>query len=175
MKGSKLVVILGVVLFGITMLAGEKEKKGYAPANVNRVSPDEALNGIPLVMTPNQLPHQFSTMVRDDAGKTRGIAILRQNGNDIEYTFAYWDITSPVVQAHFHYGPHNQVSVRAYSICGVKGESPDCPTGTRNSISGVWKNADIAGIKAGDIVIAFHTQKYAPPIGEFAVFVPKEK
>ncbi len=178
MKGSKIALLVAIVLLGIAAIAGQKEKKeikGYAPKNVNQISADQALNGIPMVMTPNQLPHQFSTMVRDDVGKTRGIAILRQNGNDLEYTFAYWDITSPVTQAHFHYGPHNQISARAFSICGVKGESPDCPSGTRASISGVWKNADLAAVKSGDIVIAFHTQKYPPPIGEFAVYVPAGK
>lgn len=152
-----------------------KHEKRYVPKDINHVTADQALSGVPMLMTPNQLPHQFSTMIRDDAGKTRGVAILRQNGKDIDYTFAYWDITSPVTQAHFHYGPHNQVSVRAFSICGVKGESPDCPPGTRASISGVWKNADVDAVKAGDIVIAFHTQKYAPPAGEFAVYVPAKE
>ena len=179
MKATKIASFVVVILLAIIAIGSQKkepkEVKGYTPKNVNQVSADQALNGIPMVMTPNQLPHQFSTMVRDDVGKTRGVAILRQKGNDIEYTFAYWDITSPVTQAHFHYGPHNQVAVRAFSICGVKGDSPDCPPGTKNSISGVWKNADIAAVKSGDIVIAFHTQKYAPPIGEFAVYVPANK
>lgn len=149
-----------------------KQEKKHVPKDVNHVTADQALEGVPMLMTPNQLPHQFSTMIRDDASRTSGVAILKQNGSDIDYTFAYWDVTSPVTQAHFHYGPHNQVAARAFSICGVKGESPDCPSGTRASISGVWKNADINAVKSGDIVIAFHTQKYAPPAGEFAVYVP---
>jgi hypothetical protein len=56
----------------------------------------------------------------------------------------------------------------------VKGESPDCPEGTTNSIHGVWKDADIAALKGGDIIIAFHTQKYAPPTGELAVYIPAQ-
>ena len=150
------------IALGAIAIESEKEakqgKRGYVPKDINHVTADQALTGVPMLMTPNQLPHQFSSMVREDAGKVRGVAILKQNGNDIEYTFAYWDITSPLTQAHFHYGPHNQVAVRAFSICGVKGESPECPPGTRASISGVWKNADISAVKSGDIVIAFHTQ-----------------
>jgi hypothetical protein len=42
-------------------------------------------------------------------------------------------------------------------------------------MSGVWKNANIAAIKSGDIVIAFHTEKYPAPLGEFAVYVPRTR
>ena len=152
--------------------SADSDAAANLPSKLNTVTADQALQGIPMQMTPYQLPHQFNTMQRDDVGKSRGVAILKQNGKDIEYTFAYWGLTSPLTQAHFHYGPHNQVAVRAQSICGVKGESPDCPAGTTNSIQGVWKNADIAAVSDGGIVIAFHTQKYAPPIGEIAVYIP---
>jgi hypothetical protein len=165
-------------LLGAAAIAAQKkpvESKRDTPLKVNSVSAELALTGIPLQMTPGQLPHQFSSQLRNDVDRSRGIAILRQKGNDIEYTFAWWGLTSPVTQAHFHYGPKNQVAVRAFSICGVKGESPECPGGASNSLSGIWKGADIAAVKSGDIVIAFHTQKYPPPIGEFAVYVPAEK
>ena len=163
------IVVLG--LAGAGVLA--QTSKRNPPPKPNVVSADLALTGIPMDMTPDQLPDQFRTQLRGDVGRSKGMAILRQNGNDIEYTFAWWGLTSPVTQAHFHYGPRDHVGARAFSICGVGGESPACPPGTRNSISGVWKNADIAAVKDGDIVIAFHTQKYPAPIGEFAVYVPR--
>lgn len=153
--------------------AGQKTKA--PPPKANEVSADLALTGIPMDMTPDQLPDQFRTQLRGDVGKSKGIAILREKGEDLEYTFAWWGLTSPVIQAHFHYGPRDQVGARAYSICGVANESPACPRGTRNSISGVWKNANIAAIKSGDIVIAFHTEKYPAPVGEFAVYVPRKR
>jgi hypothetical protein len=165
-----LTTVVAALVLATAAIAADPD--AYLPSKVNHVTADQALKGIPMPITPYQLPHQFSTMLRDDVGHSVGVAILRQNGNDIEYTFAYWDLTSPLTQAHFHYGPHDQVAVRAQSICGVKGESPDCPEGTSNSIFGVWKNADIAAVQSGGIVIAFHTQKYAPPIGELAVWIP---
>jgi CHRD domain-containing protein len=142
---------------------------------VNKIAADDALKGIPLEMTPEQLPAQFRTQVRGDAASSQGVAILRQNGNDVEYTFAFLNVTSPVISGHFHKAPHGQVGVRAYSICGVPNESPSCPTGTRGSISGVWKNADIAAFEKGEITIAFHTEKYPAPIGEIAVYIPAKK
>lgn len=171
-----LAVIAALVLVtGAVAGTNNSDNTAYLPSQGKSVTADLALQGIPMQITPYQLPHQFNTMLRDDVGKSHGVAILKQNGNDIEYTFAYFDLTSPLTQVHFHYGPHNQVAVRAQSVCGVKGESPACPEGTTNSITGVWKNADIAAVKDGGIVIAFHTQKYAPPIGELAVHVAPVK
>lgn len=150
-------------------------QKKYPDRGVKQIPADRALAGIPLDMTPGQLPHQFKTQLRDDVKNSKGLAILRQKGNDIEYTFAWEDITSSVISAHFHKAPHGQVGVRAYSICGVAGESPVCPGGTRNSISGVWKNADVDAFVRGQITIAFHTKVYPAPIGEFAVYIPASK
>ena len=171
MKTTKLLLIVAAALVLVTG-AFAADPNANLPSMVNHVTADQALKGIPMQITPYQLPHQFNTMLRDDVGNSLGVAVLYQNGNDIEYTFAYWGLTSPLTQVHFHYGPHDQVAVRAQSVCGVKGESPACPEGTTNSITGVWKNADIAAIESGGIVIAFHTQKYAPPIGEIAVYIP---
>ena len=166
--------VLAVLMLASTAIVGQKSTH-KPPPKPNEVPADQALAGIPMDMTPDQLPDQFRTQLRGDVSRSKGIAILRQKGDDIEYTFAWWGLTSSVTQAHFHYGPHDQVGARAYSICGVANESPACPRGTRNSISGVWKNADIAAIKKGDIVIAFHTEKYPAPIGEFAVYVPRAR
>jgi len=168
-----LVGVLALVCLITAVTAGQKTTTTHAKPN--DVPADLALTGIPMDMTPDQLPDQFRTQLRGDVSKSKGIAILRQKGNDLEYTFAWWNLTSPVIQAHFHYGPKDQVGARAYSICGVANESPDCPRGIRNSISGVWKNADIEAIKRGDIVIAFHTEKYPAPVGEFAVYVPQKR
>jgi hypothetical protein len=172
MRTKSLLLIAVITTLVLVTSAIAADPNASLPSKVNTVTADLALKGIPMQLTPYQLPHQFNTMLRDDVGKSVGVAVLKQNGNDIEYTFAYWGLTSPVTQAHFHYGPHDQVAVRAQSICGVKGESPACPEGTTNSITGVWKNADIAAIQSGGVVIAFHTQKYAPPIGEIAVYIP---
>jgi hypothetical protein len=49
------------------------------------------------------------------------------------------------------------------------------PEGTKGSISGVWKNADIAAFERGDVTIAFHTEVYPAPIGEIAVYIPAKK
>lgn len=151
------------------VLAGEhmhtKVGSGGVPGNL-------ALIGIPMDMAPEQLPAQFRTQLRSDVKNSRGIAILKQEGADVHYTFAWMDLTSPVISAHFHKAPQGQVGVRAFSICGVAGESPACPDGTRNSISGVWKDADIAAVESGTITIAFHTQVYPAPIGELAVYIP---
>jgi hypothetical protein len=170
-------LILTAMLVVAVGAAGQKEKKGVIPAaqRAEQIPADEALTGVPLDMTPNQLPDQFRTQLRDDVKKSRGVAILKQKGNDVEYTFAWENMTSPVISGHFHYGPHGAVSQRAYSICGVANESPACPTGTRNSISGVWKNADIDAFKKGDVIIAFHTEKYPAPIGEIAAYIPADQ
>jgi hypothetical protein len=174
MKVSKLLlIVLVAITFAVNTANAQKKSKGHAKPN--EIPADLALTGIPMDMTPDQLPDQFRTQLRGDVGRSKGIAILRQKGDDVEYTFAWWNVTSPVIQAHFHYGPKDQVGSRAYSICGVANESPACPGGTRNSISGVWKSADVSAIKSGDIVIAFHTQKYPAPTGEFAVYVPRMK
>lgn len=143
-----------------------------AAKGANTVTADVALTGVPMHMSPDQLPDQFTTQLRDDVSKSTGTAVLKQKGNDIEYTFAWENLTGPVTQAHFHYGPHDAVGARAYSICGVASESPACPTGTSASITGVWKNADIAAVKSGGVVIAFHTDKYPAPVGELAVYIP---
>lgn len=174
-KNLVLIVIVAVCVLATGAIAATHHSDtdtANLPSKVNTVTADQALQGIPMQITPYQLPHQFNTMLRDDVGNSHGVAVLKQNGKDIEYTFAYWGLTSPLTQVHFHYGPHNQVAVRAQSVCGVKGESPECPAGTTNSIHGVWKDADIAQVTNGGIVIAFHTQKYAPPIGELAVYIP---
>jgi hypothetical protein len=130
-----------------------------------------ALSGIPLDMTPDQLPHQFATQLRGDVKSSSGVAILRRVGNDVQYTFAWKGTTSDVISGHFHKAPRGQVGVRAYSICGVPSESPACPSGTRASISGVWKDADLDAFTKGEITIAFHTKVYPAPIGELAVYI----
>ena len=176
-KARLVLFICAVALFSVSSYqAGQNKKKAYVPAaqRVEQIPADRALAGVPLDMTPDQLPDQFRTQLRDDVKESRGMAILRQKGNDVEYTFAWEHMTSPVISGHFHYGPHGAVSQRAYSICGVANESPACPTGTRNSISGVWKNADIDAFKSGRVIIAFHTEKYPAPIGEIAAYVPAE-
>ena len=135
------------------------------PANV-------ALTGVPLEMTPDQLPYQFRIQLRDDAAHSRGKAVLNQHGADVEYTFSWDNVTSPVISGHFHKAPHGQVGVRAYSICGVPNESPTCPTGAKGSLTGVWKNADLEAFRNGEITIAFHTKVYPAPIGEIAAYIP---
>jgi hypothetical protein len=161
-------VILSMAAYA---LAGEHEHMQVQVGSAG-VSADQALAGIPMVMTPEQLPAQFRTQVRSDASESKGIAILKQEGKDVHYTFAWMNLTSPVISAHFHKAPQGNVGARAYSICGVAGESPVCPTGTSNSISGVWKDADVAAVESGGITIAFHTQVYPAPIGEIAVYIP---
>ena len=163
------------VAAGLSQQKSAPEKKGEVSIRFNQIPADVALTGVPLHMTPAQLPDQFSTQLRDDVDNSKGIAILRQKGNDLEYTFAWESLTSPVISAHFHYGPHDHVGARAYPICGVANESPACPPGNRNSISGVWQKADLAAINAGNVVIAFHTKKYPAPIGELAVYIPAKR
>ncbi len=142
-------------------------RKGV-PANV-------ALTGVPMAMTPDQLPAQFRTQLRGDVKASRGTAILKRRGKDVVYTFSWRGMTSSVISGHFHGAPHTQVGERAYSICGVAGESPTCPTGKSGKIAGVWKNADLAAFARGDITVAFHTQVYPAPIGEIAVYIPAAK
>jgi hypothetical protein len=144
-------------------------------AKVEQIPADRALAGVPVDLTPDQLPAQFKTQLRGDVKKSHGFGVLRQKGEDVEYTFAWENLTSPVISGHFHKAPHGQVGVRAYSICGVAQESPACPGGTRASISGVWKNADLAAFRKGEITIAFHTEKYPAPIGEIAAYIPAGK
>jgi len=175
-KMFTLIVALAALFAVVASAAPKEQKKGVIPAaqRAEQVPAEQALSGVPLDMTPNQLPDQFRTQLRDDVRQSRGLAILRQKGNDVEYTFAWEHLTSPVISGHFHYGPHGAVSQRANSICGVANESPACPTGTRNSISGVWKNADIDAFKKGNVIIAFHTEKYPAPIGEIAAYIPAD-
>jgi len=174
MKIQKLLLVTGL---GVLVACTAHPKKGdHAHVGVGGgVAADLALTGVPLDMSPEQLPAQFRTQLRSDVENSRGVAILRQVGNDVQYTFAWADLTSPVISGHFHKAPKGHVGARAYSICGVTGESPACPGGTRNSISGVWKDADLAAIQNGDITIAFHTQVYPAPIGELAVYIPAGK
>jgi hypothetical protein len=145
-----------------------------APDAKMAVPADKALSGVPMVMTPGQLPAQFSTQVRGDTHAT-GIATLKRNGNDVEYTFELHNLSGPLTQAHFHNAPHEHVGQRHYSICGVVGESPACPVGADVTVSGVWKDADIASIERGDMTIAFHTALYPAPIGEVAVYIPAKQ
>lgn len=157
------------VLFAVTGVA-------TADHGLGTLSGKQVLTGIPIVMTPNQQPANFSMQVREDAKNSRGVATLKQVGNDVHYTFSWQNLTSPVTAAHFHKAPHGvhaHVGVRAYSVCGVPGESPACPTGTTASISGVWKNADIAAIENGEITVAFHTEVYPAPMGELGVYLGK--
>jgi len=170
-------VILAVSAFA---MAGEHHKSSehqhlQVKVGSGGVTADQALNGIPMVMTPQQLPAQFRSQIRSDASESRGVAILKQEGADIHYTFAWFNLTSPVISAHFHKAPEGSVGARAYSICGVAGESPACPTGTTNSISGVWKSADATAVQQGGITIAFHTEVYPAPIGEIAVYIPASR
>lgn len=136
---------------------------------------DKALTGVPLTMTPDQLPEQFRTQLRGDVKKSHGTAVLHRKGKDVAYTFTWTGMTSSVISGHFHTAPHGQVGVRGYSICGVTGESPPCPKGKSGRISGVWKNADLDAFKRGDVTIAFHTEVYPAPIGEIAVYIPAAK
>jgi hypothetical protein len=175
MKVTKLVLVGALaMLFSMNDYASEVHKK-QAGSKIEQIPADLALSGIPLDMTPDQLPAQFRTQLRGDVKSSKGIAILRQKGDDLEYTFAWQGMTSPVISGHFHKAPHGQVGVRAYSICGVAKESPACPSGTRNSISGVWKNADIAAFIGGEMTIAFHTEKYPAPIGEIAAYITAKR
>jgi hypothetical protein len=145
---------------------------GVAQAAERNVPANRALTGVVMEMTPDQLPNQFRTQLRGDVKNSHGTAVLKRSGNDIAYTFTYTGMTSPVISGHFHTAPHGQVGVRGYSICGVAGESAACPSGTSGTITGVWKNADIAAFDAGNVTIAFHTQVYPAPIGEIAVYIP---
>jgi hypothetical protein len=166
-------VVAGVAILAVSAfaLAGEHQHMKTKVA-LGGVTGDQALNGIPMLMSPEQLPAQFRTQIRSDASESKGVAILKREGADIHYTFAWFNLTSPVISAHFHKAPEGSVGARAYSICGVAGESPACPTGTTNSISGVWKQADTTAVQEGTITIAFHTEVYPAPIGELAVYIP---
>jgi len=169
MNATKLLLVGALaVLYGTNGCATPgtaRDEGGNIPAKL-------ALTGVPLDMTPHQLPAQFATQLRGDVKSSRGVAILRQVGSDVQYTFAWKRVTSDVISGHFHKAPRGQVGVRAYSICGVPGESPACPSGTRASIAGVWKNADLDAFTKGEITIAFHTKVYPAPIGELAVYIP---
>ncbi len=172
-----LVSVVAIALSSVNYSTAEEKKHGDYKSHEEKITADQALAGVPLDMSPGQLPAQFRTQLRGDVKSSRGIAILRQNGKDVEYTFAWEGMTSPVISGHFHKAPHGQVGVRAYSICGVANESPACPEGTgkRASISGVWKDADIEAFKRGQITIAFHTKVYPAPIGEIAVYIPPSR
>ena len=163
---TKIVLVLAFLVVGFAIACST-----YHGMRGN-VSADKALAGQPMAMTPDQLPSQFRSQLRDDVKNSHGTAVLMQHGNDVEYTFSWAGLTSPVISGHFHKAPHGQVGVRAYSICGVPQESPDCPSaGTEGRISGVWKNADIDAFNRGEITIAFHTKVYPAPIGEIAAYV----
>jgi hypothetical protein len=148
---------------------------GQAAAARKGVTANLALKGAPMIMSPDQLPQQFRTQLRGDVKSSKGTAVLKRKGNDVAYTFHWQGMTSSVISGHFHTAPQGQVGVRGYSICGVPGESPACPKGTKGSISGVWKNADIAAFERGDVTVAFHTEVYPAPIGEIAAYIPASK
>lgn len=167
-RTNRLTLVAIVTLLGTVATANAATVRKGVPA-------DQALKGTPMAMTPDQLPAQFRSQLRGDVKKSHGVAVLRQKGNDVAYKFSWSGMTSPVISGHFHSAPHDHVGVRAYSICGVAGESPECPKGTSGSISGVWKNADIAAIKRGDMTIAFHTRVYPAPIGEIAAYIPPSR
>jgi hypothetical protein len=159
----------------IAQEAAKQATAKEAAKSVRQIPADRALKGTPLKMTPEQLPDQFRSQLKDDVKSSHGKAILRQQGKDVRYTFAWEDMTSSVISGHFHKAPHGQVGVRAYSICGVQGESPTCPKGTKATISGVWKNADLDAFNKGEITIAFHTEVYPAPIGEIAAYIPAKR
>src|ERR1700693_691270 len=132
MKVQKLLLVGALAgLLPAKDYAAEAEK--HAGHKTGQIPADLALSGIPLDMTPDQLPAQFRTQLRGDVRASRGIAILRQKEDDVEYTFAWEGMSSPVISGHFHKAPHGQVGVRAYSICGVAKERPAWPSGARNS------------------------------------------
>jgi len=168
MKSSRLVPIAAVVVV-LPFLACATHKQRSATMGVPA---DQALSGVSMTMTPDQLPAQFRSQLRDDVKSSRGKAVLTQRGNDVAYSFSWTGMTSPVISGHFHKAPRGQVGERAYSICGVPEESPDCPGGSPDSISGVWKNADLEAFNRGQITVAFHTKVYPAPIGEIAVYIP---
>ena len=171
MKAMKLVLIGGLGLLvatgGLITGAAAEARKG--------VPADKALTGVPLAMTPDQLPDQFRTQLKGDVKSAKGTAVLKRKGNDVAYKFSWQGMTSSVISGHFHTAPHGQVGVRGYSICGVTGESPSCPKGKSGSISGVWKNADLSAFEKGNVTIAFHTEQHPAPIGEIAVYIPAAK
>jgi hypothetical protein len=147
--------------------AGNAESKDV-PAN-------KALTGVTLAMSPDQLPDQFRTQLGGDVKSSRGTAVLKKVGNDVKYKFTWRNLSSNVISGHFHSAPHGQVGVRAYSICGVSGESPPCPKGRSGSISGVWKNADLAAFNEGRVTVAFHTEAHPAPAGEIAAYIAASK
>lgn len=171
MDSTRLAVSGGLAIVFLT--SGVAAAKVVEP--LKNVSADRALTGVPLAMTPDQLPNQFRTQLREDVRNSRGVAVLKLEGKDVAYNFSWRGMTSSVISGHFHLAPHGQVGVRGYSICGVANESPPCPKGKSGSISGVWKNADLAAFNEGRVTIAFHTQVYPAPIGEIAVYIPASK
>lgn len=175
MKLAKLTPAIALAVLFV-MNAGSSEATHWKLNN--NITADRALTGIPLVMSPDQQPPQFTMLLREDVENSRGTAILLQRGKDVEFTFTWLSLTSPVTSAHFHKSPHgrdSQVGVRASSICGVPKESPPCPSGRSATFSGVWKNADLEAFARGEITAAFHTEVYPAPIGELAVYIPAAK
>lgn len=160
-----------VAALAILFSAGVQISSGYAQAS-RGVTADRALDGVLLAMTPDQLSEQFRSQLRGDVNSSKGTAVLKQNGKDVEYAFAWQGMTSSVISGHFLTAPKGQVAGRGHSICGGAGESPACPKGKSARISGVWKNADIAAFERGNITIVFHTEVYPAPIGEIAVYIP---
>jgi hypothetical protein len=171
MSGTKLALVGALAVLASTSVY-------VAPGNAaahKGVPANQALKGVTLAMTPDQLPDQFRTQLRGDVKNSRGTAVLKQVGNDVQYKFSWHNMTSNVISGHFHTAPHGQVGVRGYSICGVAGESPACPKGKSGSITGVWKNADLSAFNDGRVTIAFHTEVYPAPIGEIAAYIPASK
>jgi hypothetical protein len=171
MNAVKVATIGGLALI-FTSGSSFAAMSGDAAKNV---SADRALSGVPLAMTPDQLPNQFRTQLRKDVKRSHGTAVLKRDGKDVDYKFSWSGMTSSVISGHFHIAPHGQVGVRGYSICGVANESPPCPKGKSGSISGVWKNANLEAFNTGKVTIAFHTQVYPAPIGEIAAYIPASK
>ncbi len=78
------------------------------------VPADRALTGLPLAMTPDQLPIQFRTQLRGDVKNSQGTAVLKRKGNDVEYTFKWQEMTSSVITGTFRIAPQGQVGGGRY-------------------------------------------------------------
>src|SRR5690349_11128260 len=63
-------------------------------ATAKNVPADRALSGVPMAMTPDQLPDQFRTQLRGDVKHSHGTAVLKRKGNDVQYAFNWDGMTS---------------------------------------------------------------------------------
>src|SRR5437762_12596651 len=50
---------------------------------------DVALTGVPMKMSPYDLPHQFRTQLRGDVANSSGTLTMKQVGKDVQYTVAW--------------------------------------------------------------------------------------